>query len=308
MGNKLEQIEKGLQKLQNGSQMETFCVYPGMELSFLRLKAGRLSMNHASLEHVIEINYCHSGRMGWEMATGNSVYLGPGDYSLHAMSSCASSVMTLPNGFYEGLTLCIDLTEFDRHLPESLRDTGITGVTLYHKFCKSGSVSSFAGNVQTEGIFSGFYEKPDNLKTAYWKIKSIELLLYLGQTEPNASSRLTEYQSEQVEIIRQIHEQLIGDLRTKTTIEALAKQHLMNVTTLKTLFKAVYGTSIAAHIKEHRMEQAALLLRETSDSIAVVARSVGYESQSKFTSAFKDYFDTLPTEYRKYHRIPSKIC
>ncbi len=73
----------------------------------------------------------------------------------------------------------------------------------------------------------------------------------------------------------------------------------MNPTTLKTIFKSVYGTSIAAHMKEHRMEQAAKLLRETGLSIAEIAGCVGYDSQSKFTAAFKEYSGKLPKDYRR---------
>ena len=73
----------------------------------------------------------------------------------------------------------------------------------------------------------------------------------------------------------------------------------MNPTTLKTIFKCVYGTSIAAHMKEHRMEQAAKLLRETSLSIAEIAGRVGYDSQSRFTAAFKEYSGKLPKDYRR---------
>ncbi|MCI7323339.1 MAG: AraC family transcriptional regulator [Lachnospiraceae bacterium] len=73
----------------------------------------------------------------------------------------------------------------------------------------------------------------------------------------------------------------------------------MNTTTLKKAFKEVYGVSIAVHMKKHRMERAAKLLRETPDNISEIARSVGYESQSRFTTAFKDTYGVLPTEYRR---------
>ena len=57
--------------------------------------------------------------------------------------------------------------------------------------------------------------------------------------------------------------------------------------------------SIAAHLKKHRMEKAAQLLRETDLPVAEVARQVGYESQSKFTAAFKEQYGQLPKEYRR---------
>ncbi|MBD9220768.1 MAG: AraC family transcriptional regulator [Clostridiales bacterium] len=61
----------------------------------------------------------------------------------------------------------------------------------------------------------------------------------------------------------------------------------------------VYGTTIAAHVKQHRMEQAALLLVKSQLDIAAVAQAVGYESPSRFTAAFKETYGVLPTEYRK---------
>lgn len=109
----------------------------------------------------------------------------------------------------------------------------------------------------------------------------------------------SKYQLEQIEIIKKIHEQLLTQMDQRYTIETLARQHLINQTTLKEVFKSVYGTSIAAHMKEHRMEQAASLLRETNFSVLEIAQRVGYDSQSRFSSAFKDAYGMLPRDYRK---------
>lgn len=150
--------------------------------------------------------------------------------------------------------------------------------------------------------FQLFFNQPEELKLPYQKIKTMELLLYLGKTELISSQRLFEYKTEQIRVVREIHDQLTRHMEQRITIEELSKKYLINPTTLKTAFKSIYGTSIAAHIKEHRMEQAAKILKETDESIAEIARAVGYDSQSKFTAAFKAYFKVLPKEYRK--KIP----
>ena len=106
-------------------------------------------------------------------------------------------------------------------------------------------------------------------------------------------------EAEQVKIIREIHDHLTEHMEQRVTIEELAHQYLINPTTVKTVFKEVYGNSLAAHMKEHRMEKAASLLRETDLSVAEIAGQVGYESQSKFTAAFKEQFGLLPTAYRR---------
>ena len=100
-------------------------------------------------------------------------------------------------------------------------------------------------------------------------------------------------------MIRDVHDFLTTHLDQRVTIEALAKKYLINTSTLKNVFKAVYGMPVASYMKNYRVKEAARLLRDTGDSIAVIAGKVGYENQSKFTKAFKDIFHMLPTEYRK---------
>ncbi len=104
------------------------------------------------------------------------------------------------------------------------------------------------------------------------------------------------------EIVFDVHTYLMEHLNERIRIEELSRKFLINTTTLKQAFKTVYGTSIAAHMKEHRIERAARLLRETNDSVALIAKSVGYESQSRLTTAFKEIYGTRPTEYRKQNR------
>ena len=107
------------------------------------------------------------------------------------------------------------------------------------------------------------------------------------------------YLSEQEEIIHQVHDYLMENIDQHITIDELSRKFLINPTSLKTLFKSVYGSSLALHIKEHRMESAAKLLTETDLSISEISRNIGYQNHSKFTKAFKEYYNILPKDYRK---------
>ena len=88
----------------------------------------------------------------------------------------------------------------------------------------------------------------------------------------------------------------------RMSFEELSKQYLMNTTTLKSVFKAVYGMPIASYMKEYRMKLASNMLLQEDKSISELAAAVGYKSQSKFTSAFRDIFQILPTAYQKLYR------
>lgn len=67
---------------------------------------------------------------------------------------------------------------------------------------------------------------------------------------------MTQYFSEQTELIKEIHQQLTEHLDQRFTIEELSKQYLINTSTLKEVFKTVYGLPIATYMKEYRVHKA----------------------------------------------------
>lgn len=274
-------------------------LFAGIQLHYLSLTGESFSVHHESSDHSMVINYCKNGRIGWQTENGTYIYLGAGDFSVHTRGSSLDTQIELPNGSYEGLSIDIDVAEMTRNPPELFSGTGISGSALYEKLCRCGTLIPFTREVQTDAIFQFFYDQPPITQPVYQKLKTLELLLYLFHSQTLSPQRATKYQSEQIELIRQIHDYLSDHLGQRITIEELSKQYLMNPTTMKALFKSVYGTSIAAHMKEHRMRQAAKLLLESEMSIAEIALAVGYDSQSKFSTAFKEFFHTLPKEYRK---------
>ncbi len=299
MNEELRKIQKNMEKLHQEVSQTLIPLYSGIELCYLTFSTDSFSVQHKAISHMIQINYCKSGQLMWEMKNGNRIYLNPGDFSLHTMKACADSVLTFPNNMYQGLSIYIDLPKASETPPDLLKNSNIFETILPKKFCQNDSPAFLAGNEQTESIFSAFYDQPETLMPPYQKIKVLELLLYLTKMEFTPQNKLVEYQFELTETIRKIHDRLLRHMEQRITIEELSRQYLINPTTLKNAFKSVYGTSIAAHIKEHRMRLAARMLIESNMNIAEIAQAVGYDSQSKFTTAFKAYFKVLPREYRK---------
>ena len=80
-------------------------------------------------------------------------------------------------------------------------------------------------------------------------------------------------------------------------IPAESSSHFGNL--IVAVSKSSYDLPIATYMKEYRVHQAMKLLRETDATIADIAAQVGYETQGKFSKAFKDVTQVLPTEYRK---------
>ena len=164
----------------------------------------------------------------------------------------------------------------------------------------SPAVSHHLRSLHDSGLISG---RRDG-KEVYYKAAETEECDLLHKTveevmEIICPEKSVDYSRSAEEIIHCIHAYLLEHLAERITIEDLSRQFLMNPTTLKKVFRNVYGTSIAAHIKQHRMEKAANLLKETDMTIAQIALAVGYESQSRFSAAFKEMYNVLPTAYRK---------
>ena len=278
-------------------KIEAYHVFPGVDASYNLLSAAEITVHHAASSSVLELFYCRNGRVGWNMRGGTAVYLGAGDLTAHSSACCADSAMMFPLGYAEGISLSIDLPVLDANCPEILKESGLDLPTIQSTFCGEKPVA-IPACPELEGIFAPLYSAPSFRCRAYLQLKIQELLLYLSDVEPEKHA-LTQYGSQQTELIKEIHRQLTEHLDQRFTIEALSKQYLINTSTLKEVFKTVYGLPIATYMKEYRMAQAMKLLRETRIPISEIADRVGYETQGKFSKAFKDVTQILPTEYRR---------
>lgn len=127
-----------------------------------------------------------------------------------------------------------------------------------------------------------------------------------GQHDQGSDARIEMPQTlnpAQRHYIERIHDDILEHLDQRRSIESIAAKYSMSPSALKYQFKLVYGKSIAAHIKSHRLEKAEQLLKASDLTIQQIALSVGYTSPSKFSIAFKETFGLLPKEYRRLHAL-----
>ena len=153
---------------------------------------------------------------------------------------------------------------------------------------------------------SGLLESRRDGKEVYYRAADTEQIRLLHEIveqvmEIVCPEKNIDFKASQEEIVRNIHRYLTEHLSERITIEELSHKFLMNATTLKNVFKQVYGTTIAAHMRIHRLEQAAMLLQTSQDDVSLIAQAVGYDSASRFTTAFREMYGETPTEFRKTH-------
>ncbi len=278
--------------------MTVYQVYPGIQLIYNDFEATGCEWEGTLGKNILEINHCREGREGSKLLSGSCLYLGEGDMSIHTMDNCASE-MAFPLKHYRGISVVINLELVSEYPPQTLAESGIDILEFKEKFCADGNCFIMRAKDEIEHIFSELYSVPDCLQKPYFKLKVQELLLFLCTVDVTKEKQREMYTSPQVEIVKEIHKKLISNLQERFTIEELSKEYLINTATLKATFKGIYGQPIGTYMKEYRMKQAAVLLRQTKSTIAEIANQVGYENQSKFSTAFRDILKITPAEYRK---------
>ena len=276
----------------------SFALFPGVLLSYLPNEAPEAA--EGADAYALRLYHCRSGSVTFSFAQGGSVMLHEGELAVWREGSFLEGRMQ-PDGDFAGLLLRVDLKKLTEQPPEVLRGTDITGERLYDLYGTRERPEPLRAEGDLAAALSFFYDRTAENGMLWRRLGAQALLLRLGEKDLHGedAEELGPCTSEQARIIREIHRELTQNLDRRVTIEELSRQYLMNPTTLKQVFKSVYGASLAAHMKEHRMGKAAELLRETDLPVAEIARMVGYESQSKLTAAFKEYFDRTPKEYRR---------
>ncbi len=98
-------------------------------------------------------------------------------------------------------------------------------------------------------------------------------------------------------------ERLLESIREQSaypiTLRDLAAACYLNEKYAGRLFKAQTGQSFHQYLTAYRLDRAEALLRETSRSVADIARDCGFESTSYFNRLFRERFGNSPGAYRK---------
>lgn len=92
-----------------------------------------------------------------------------------------------------------------------------------------------------------------------------------------------------------------GDPAHPWTLQELAERAGMSRSGFAQRFKETVGASPIDYLTRWRMLLAGDRLSNSSDSISVIARSLGYESESAFSTAFKRVMGCSPRQYSRGH-------
>lgn len=97
-----------------------------------------------------------------------------------------------------------------------------------------------------------------------------------------------------------------ADPAHRWTLEALARHACMSRSAFAQKFRQTVGASPMEYVTRWRMLLAGDKLENSSDPVSVISFSLGYESESAFSTAFKRVMGTAPSQYgRRPAAVPN---
>lgn len=142
-------------------------------------------------------------------------------------------------------------------------------------------------------------QRTGKFKSMFLESKVIELLLLqLEQINDHQCDVFCSLKKGDIEKIYAVKELLTNNLSSSFSLVGLAKKVGTNEFTLKKGFKELFGTTVFGFWNHIKMQEAKRMLLDYSFTVSEVANKTGYKNPQHFSTAFKKYFGTNPSQLK----------
>lgn len=179
---------------------------------------------------------------------------------------------------------------------------------LQQKLAAQHSCALLSQTCWTKAVFDFLTNLSEETRGQYCLLKAVELLYMLDAQHTGAEQWTNLGENLQtVQCALDVRTYLEQHLSEKITIDDLCRKFSVSPTYLKTAFRRMYGSSIHRWLIDLRMRQAGEWICCTERPIYQIARDVGYEGMSQFSAAFRKYYGTTPSEFKKMSKT-AMLC
>ena len=205
--------------------------------------------------------------------------------------------LTFFSGFFKGVCILVDSDQAERWSREHLGVLAPDFTALEQRFAEVRRGDRYLPGPKCEHVFCELYESLPVTGGRYLQLKCAELFLLL---EKLPLLEQTSYlPREQVELIRHLRDHIISDSENYLSLQSLAEEHEISVSSLQKAFKLVYGMPVYQYLREYRLERAASALQNTQQTVTEIALDAGFHNPAKFAESFKRRYGFTPTAFRK---------
>ena len=287
-----------LQNKTGSGHLLSYNVLPGLQVFYSNFHLKEFSFNFENQGKNLIVLHCHNGSSEW--LNSNSLPRSMEENGLLLLDQMpANKTFRFPVRCYHGIAVVFSMDRCQSELVDMFKVIGVDFVSLFQKIQPLALPLKLPSSEHVSHIFSELYRLPKNIRLPYFKIKVLELMLFLSRLDAEANYetavQIPKAYKEKMEILREI---LRENAEEHLTLEQLSKQIEMSPTQMKKYFKLAYGDSIYSYVKTYRMKVATQLLHDEKINIADIAGRVGYTNSSKFAQAFKEFTGLSPKEYR----------
>lgn len=240
----------------DGEVVQTvYPVFPGIEIVYHDVHATACAMQRTRAPGCLEIHHCREGRIAYPYGDA-CFFLSPGDLAI-VRRSAAAAPARFPTGHYHGITVSIDPARAPDCLSCFLEDVEVRPSALIEKFCADSACFVTRSSQGVAHIFAELYSVPEAIRKGYFKVKILELLLFLSAFPVQAAQPQHSYPQSQVQLAEQIGAYLLENTERRLTVAELSQRFGASATLINSSFRGVYGMSPAAFLRAQKMHGAA---------------------------------------------------
>ena len=162
--------------------MTLYHVFPGVFLMYNDFHMKECISGFQTDMDLLCIDHCREGRIEQEVGQNAFSYLEAGDLRVDRRIHHSGKV-EFPLSHYHGISIGFQMETAAKEIPASMKDFSVDLYELQKKYCSDRTPYVIPGEPAIEHIFSELYNVPVKIKKDYFKIKVLELLLYLDALE-----------------------------------------------------------------------------------------------------------------------------
>ena len=196
--------------------MTQYDLFPGVYLMYNDFHMEGYDSAFHTTEDMLCIDYCRQGRMEYPAGPDAYSYVEAGDLKLDRRLEHQGH-FTFPLSHYHGITIGFTLPLAVQSLKGWVREFPVDLVRLQEKFCAGRHPRVIHGAPSVDHIFQELYAVPEQIKLPYFRIKVLELLLYLDALELDGRTEKPYFYKSQVEKVKAAHRLLTEDLEQHYT-------------------------------------------------------------------------------------------